>query len=95
MKTSITRKPSYGTSKTGTGTKDAPRCFGLKLKQATHDGFGAKSTTHDPQLIVKHTDQSELELLGTVHVDDIKIAYPNDNVFDRLIASLEKVFGKG
>ena len=33
--------------KPGTGSVDAPRCFSLKLKQATHDAFGAKSTTHD------------------------------------------------
>ena len=65
-----------------TGTKDAPRCFGLKLKQATLDGFGANPTTHDSQLIVKHTNQSELELVGAVHVDDIKTAYPSENVFD-------------
>ena len=44
---------------------------------------------------MKHTNQSELELIGTVHVDDIKIAYPNESVFDRMIASLEKVFGAG
>lgn len=29
-----------------------------------------------------------------MHVDDVKIAYPNENVFDRMIATLEKVFGK-
>ena len=32
----------------GTDPKDAPRCFAIKLKRATHNGFGAKPTTHDP-----------------------------------------------
>ena len=36
-----------------------------------------------------------LELIGTVHVDDIKITYPDDRVFNELMGSLEKVFGKG
>ena len=62
--------------------------------QATHDDFGAKSTTHDSQLIVKHAKKPQgnvLELIGTVHVDDIKIAYPDDRVFNELMGSLEKV----
>ena len=42
----------------GTGTKDAPRCFGIKLDRATNDIFGAKATTHDPQLIVRHILQN-------------------------------------
>ena len=79
--------------KPGTGTKDAPRCFAIKLRRATHDEFGAKSTTHDPQLIVKH-ETGALTLIGTIHVDDIKIAWGDDKVFDLLIKALEKIFGK-
>ena len=44
---------------------------------------------------MKHTNQSELELIGTVHVDDIKIAYQDDSVFNQMITALAKVFGKG
>ena len=38
----------------GTGCKDAPRCFAIKLTRATNGKFGARPTTHDPQLIVRH-----------------------------------------
>ena len=57
----------------GTGCKDAPRCFAIKLSQATNSKFGAKPTTHDPQLIVRHDSRGQLDFIATKHVDDIKV----------------------
>ena len=59
--------------KPGTGCKDAPRFFSIQLTKAIDDTFGARPTTYDPQLIVRHGD-FELNFLGTKHVDDIKVA---------------------
>ena len=50
------------------------------------------STTHDSQLIAKHEHRT-LALIGTVHVGDIKIAWGDDRVFDKLIKALEHFFG--
>ena len=75
------RKHVLRKKKPGAGAKDFPRAFIIKLKRATHDGFGAKSTAHDSELIVKH-EQRTLTLIGTVHVDDIKFAWGDDRVFD-------------
>ena len=61
--------------KPGTGCKDAPRCFALKLARATDAIFGARPLTHDNQFIVRHNGPGkELDFLATKHVDDIKIA---------------------
>ena len=38
--------------KPGTGTKDAPRAFSLKLRKATRD-FGLKSVSYDPECEVR------------------------------------------
>ena len=34
-------------TKPGTGCKDAPRCFAIKLARATNDVFGCSSATHE------------------------------------------------
>ena len=75
--------------KPGLGINIAPRCFSIKLKRTTHDGFGAKSTTHDPQLIAKH-ETGHLVLIGIVHFDNIKVAYGDERVFLSLIKELAK-----
>jgi hypothetical protein len=60
-------------TKPGTGCKDAPRCFAIKLTRATNEVFGAKPCTHDEQLIVRHKD-GILDFIAAKHVDDIKVA---------------------
>ena len=80
-------------TKPGTGCKDAPKCFALKLAEATNGVFGAKPSVIDDQLIMKH-GRSGLELIGTKHVDDIKVG-GSDDAKASIISSLEKVFGKG
>ena len=78
--------------KPGTGFKDAPRCFALKLARATQGSFGAKPTTHDDQLLVRHNASSELDFIGTIHVDDVKVACP-PQVLSQLVNALIRLFG--
>ena len=80
-------------TKPGTGCKDAPKCFALKLAQATNKNFGARPSVVDDQLIMRHTPAG-LELLGSKHVDDIKVG-SGPATTARFITSLESVFGKG
>ena len=80
-------------SKPGTGCKDAPKCFALKLAQATNQEFGAKPSAVDDQLIMKHS-ATGLEFIGTKHVDDIKVGASPDTVA-KFTKTLEKVFGPG
>ena len=79
--------------KPGTGCKDAPRCFSIQLTKATDESFGAKPTTYDPQLIVRHASKA-LNFIGTKHVDDIKTGCQT-HVLKEFIDVLERHFGKG
>ena len=79
--------------KPGTGCKDAPRCFSMQLSKATDETFGAKPTTYDPQLIVRHRNRA-LNFIGTKHVDDIKVGC-QPHVLQEFIQTLEQHFGKG
>ena len=79
--------------KPGTGCKDAPRCFSLKLNRATNDIFGARPLTHDDQFIVRHRSR-DLDFIGTKHVDDLKVGCCEE-ILTEFIRVLEQVFGKG
>ena len=79
--------------KPGTGFKDAPRCFSLKLAKATKGLFKAQSLTHDDQLLVKH-NLGQLIFSATIHVDDIKVACPAV-VLTQFIKALTDIFGAG
>ena len=79
--------------KPGTGTNDAPKMCSIKLQRAMAY-FGAKPTTQDPQLMVRHNASQELDFIGTLHVDDIKSG-SSPAVFDEFIRHLEHVFGSG
>ena len=72
--------------KPGTGTKDAPRAFSLKLRQTTQK-LGLQSTSYDPEFEVKK------DLLTAKHVDDINMCGTPKEI-DRYVAEVEKVFGK-
>ena len=80
--------------KPGTGTNDAPRCFAIKLTWATNDRFGAKATSHDPQLIVRHDKYNKLDFIATKHVEDIKVPCM-PHVLAEFISMREGMFGKG
>ena len=80
-------------TKPGTGCKDAPKCFAMKLAQATNQEFRARPSVVGDQLIIRHGN-SGLDFLGSKHVDDIKIGCP-DKLKPSFITALEKVSGKG
>ena len=80
-------------TKPGTGCKDAPKCFAIKLSEATNRVFGAKPCSVDDQLIMRH-GANGLDLIGTKHVDDIKIG-GTAQAKAEMIKALEHVFGKG
>ena len=79
--------------KPGTGFKDAPRCFALKLAKGTQGRFRAKALTHDDQLLVRHDRKGHLEFIATVHVDDIKVAC-EPHVLEQFTRALTDTFGK-
>ena len=79
--------------KDGTGTRGAPKSFGLKLGSVTRSPqCQFVSTAQDPELEVKHAD-GDLVCMLTKHVDDLKIG-GLEPVVNHLVAELEKVFGK-
>ena len=67
----------------------------MKLTKVTQVAWGAKPTTHDDHLLVRHwNEDKELDFIATEHVDDIKPACPMD-VLKKFILILEQTFGKG
>jgi len=73
--------------KPGTGTKDAPRAFSLKLRKTTQSPkIGLKPTSFDPELEYKK------DLLTAKHVDDVNMEGTEKNI-DAYHAEVEKVFG--
>ena len=79
--------------KHGTGCKDAPKAFSLKLASVTRDPkIGLKPISTDPECEVKHRN-GRLVLIIAKHVDDIKIAGEEAEV-QLLLKALEEKFGK-
>jgi len=81
--------------KPGTGSVDAPRCFSLKLTQAT-DKCGLVPSNVDPELCYLHeTRNGKLVLVAvmTKHVDDLKICGEKDTIV-RIMKAIEEVFGQ-
>jgi len=74
-------------TKPGTGTKDAPRAFSLKLRRTTTGKLGLKSTSYDPEFEITTS------LRTAKHVDDINMTGDEGHV-DHYITDVEKVFGK-
>ena len=58
--------------KPGTGCRDAPRAFNLRLINILKE-LGFRASLYDPQLLMLHK-KGTLVLAITVHVDDIKMA---------------------
>ncbi|CAE7222318.1 unnamed protein product [Symbiodinium sp. CCMP2592] len=87
------RKETLRCLKPGTGCRDAPRAFALKLAQFTRsETIGLRPSLFDSELELKHVG-SRLVLLLVKHVDDLKIAGEPCEV-DALVAHLESGFGK-
>ena len=79
--------------KPGTGCKDAPRAFSMKLASVTRQPkIGLKPLSADPECEVKHVN-GKLVLILVKHVDDLKIAGEEKEV-QLLLKSLGEVFGK-
>ena len=82
--------------KPGTGSKDAPRAFSIKLASVTRNQtIGLKPTTYDHELEVKHkyrNGKPQLVLMIAKHVDDIKVTGEPAEV-QILTKELERVFG--
>ena len=73
-------------TKPGTGTKDAPRAFSLKLRQTTKN-LGLKSTSYDQEFEIKP------DLRTAKHVDDINMTGV-EHAIDRYTKHVEDIFGK-
>eukprot|EP00435_Cladocopium_sp_Y103_P042058 s696_g11.t1 len=79
--------------KPGTGCKDAPRAFSLKLASVTRNPkIGLKPLSADPECEVKHVNGKLVLILGK-HVDDLKIAGEESEV-QLLLQALETTFGR-
>ena len=72
--------------KPGTGTKDAPRAFSLKLRKTTKT-IGLVSTSYDPEFEIRK------DLLTCKHVDDITMGGKEQSI-DQYTKEVEKIFGK-
>ena len=72
--------------KPGTGTKDAPRAFSMKLRQLTQSA-GLKPTVYDREFEFKPG------LITAKHVDDINMTGTEKEI-DRYTQQIEKIFGK-
>ena len=83
--------------KPGTGSKDAPRAFSIKLATVTRSKkVGLVPTTFDSELEVKHRyvhGKPKLVLMIAKHVDDIKVTGEPQEV-NLLMQELERVFGE-
>ena len=77
--------------KPGTGCRDAPKCFSLKLRKATAAfGFQQSSVDSELELLFK---QGELVMLILKHVDDLKMA-AKKALIEEFVQHLSKTFGK-
>ena len=76
----------------GTGTKDAPRVFGMKLDMVTHDELDFKPTFFDPKFELLR-ENGTLIAMCTKHIDDIKFG-GTKKVILKIIQVLENTFGE-
>ena len=71
--------------KPGTGTKDAPRAFSLKLRKVTR-GLGLQGTSYDEEF------EMSPNLVTAKHVDDINMT-GTDAGIDKYVGCVESTFG--
>jgi hypothetical protein len=80
-------------TKPGTGCKDAPRAFSLKLAKVTRSTtLQMHPTVMDPELEIQHDGTKLTAALGK-HVDDVKITGEPKSV-QNIVDAVERVFGK-
>ena len=77
--------------KPGTGCRDAPRCFSIKLRQVT-EAFGFQCSSIDSELELLH-EGGQLVMILVKHVDDLKIAGLRHRI-EAFIKHVSNTFGK-
>ncbi|CAE7203568.1 RE1 [Symbiodinium sp. CCMP2592] len=77
--------------KPGTGCRDAPRAFSMKLRQVT-EKFGFKSSSVDSELELLH-QSDELVMAIIKHVDDLKMIGPR-RLIEEFVKHLTATFGR-
>ena len=77
--------------KPGTGLKDAPQAFSLKLSKVT-EACGLKPVSVDPELVAYHRNGA-LVFIMSKHVDDLKFAGVPSEV-TRIMDKIQEVFGE-
>jgi len=89
------RKEVLKCTKPGTGLRDAPKCFSLKLRQVTVDEVGFRPLALENELEVLCEDRNGVQTHTCIlvkHVDDLKIAGEPAAV-KKLLEALERTFG--
>ena len=77
--------------KPGTGLKDAPQAFSVKLAKVTA-ACGLRALSVDPELEVYHDQSGTLCFIMSKHVDDLKFAGHN-NIVKRVMGKIQETFG--
>ena len=77
--------------KPGTGCRDAPKCFSLKLRKAT-SAFGLQQSSVDSELELLYR-AGVLVMIVLKHVDDLKMA-AKKALIQEFVDHLSKTFGK-
>ena len=77
--------------KPGTGCRDAPRCFSLKLRQVT-EAYGLQPSSIDSQLELLF-EAGVLIMMILKHVDDLKMAGKR-KVIEDFVRHVSQTFGK-
>ena len=84
-------------TKPGTGLRDAPKCFSMKLRRVTVDECGFTPLALEGELEVLYEKQggarAYLTCILVKHVDDLKIA-GEPHAVKRLMDALERTFEK-
>ncbi|CAE7581720.1 RE1 [Symbiodinium sp. CCMP2592] len=77
--------------KPGTGCRDAPKCFSIKLKKVTAS-FGLVSSSVDAELEFLFDDGNRLQMVLVKHVDDLKMIGAKETI-TRFVQHLSATFG--
>ena len=85
------RKEVLHCLKPGTGCRDAPKCFNLKLREVTEAfGFQCCSVDSEMELLIR---ARQLIMVIVKHVDDLKMIGKRA-IIQQFVEHLEKTFGK-
>ena len=77
--------------KPGTGCRDAPKCFSIKLRKVTA-AFGLRSCSVDAELEFLFDDSSRLQMAIVKHVDDLKMI-GEKGIIQQFVDHMSATFG--